>query len=267
MRVRELQNFWHYRRFLRNAWTAAGARRSGVAGDLVALELKRGGKLFTRRRTPDMRVFRDIFVKDVYNVDAIEPLLSGDGPPLDTVVDVGGHIGIFSIRIAPLARRVVACEPIPENADLLLRNLDAARCSNVTLERCAVTSDSRDVLIYTAANPGGHSALKSLSGRQAKVEKVRGRPLSDIFSAHSIDRCDFLKIDCEGGEYEILLSAGPALLSRVQRISLEYHNAVADDPRYTGEELERVLADSGFHVRRLPSRRHENYGLLHARRR
>src|SRR6185503_9251267 len=45
--------------------------------------------------------------------------------------------------------------------------------------------------------------------------------LDDIFAQYQIDRCAWMKIDCEGGEYDILSHAG--VLERVDRITMELH--------------------------------------------
>jgi hypothetical protein len=48
--------------------------------------------------------------------------------------------------------------------------------------------------------------------------------LEEVLDALPEGRCDFLKMDCEGSEFAVLLSADAALLSRIDRIALEYHD-------------------------------------------
>ena len=47
--------------------------------------------------------------------------------------------------------------------------------------------------------------------------------LKDIFDEHDIERCHFLKLDCEGAEYELLYNLPGEYYSRIERIVMEYH--------------------------------------------
>ena len=59
-------------------------------------------------------------------------------------------------------------------------------------------------------------------------------------------KCDFLKIDCEGGEYEILRNTTEATLRAVKKIVCEYHN----NEQGTGPELKELLTEKQFRVDR-----------------
>ena len=56
---------------------------------------------------------------------------------------------------------------------------------------------------------------------------------------------DFLKIDCEGAEYEILFSLSKKELHKIKKISMEAHNY----GKYTGEDLARFLQKNNFKVK------------------
>lgn len=63
---------------------------------------------------------------------------------------------------------------------------------------------------------------------------------------NGIERCDLLKIDCEGGEYEILYSADPETLARIDRIVCEFNIGQSDGEN--GEQLAHFLVSHGFHI-------------------
>lgn len=264
LRPRDIGNYLRYRRVVLNPLHAVTARRRDPPGTLVPLELRRGGKVSVRSGTSDIRIFKDVFVKDVYGLAEFERA-DGHSLPLEWVVDIGGHIGLFSIRVSPLAKHVIACEPVPENAELFRRNLENTQCTNVSLLDCAVASTAGSARVFTSSNPAGHSVLPGLAGSGTAAVSVTTRTLADLFDAHGIERCDLLKIDCEGSEYDILLPT-PRVLERVDRIVMEYHDAGAEMPDHTGEELERSLSAAGFTVRRQSSANLPNHGLLFARR-
>lgn len=262
LRPRDIGNYLRYRKVVLNPVQAVTARRRDPPGTLVPLDLRRGGKVCVRSGTSDIRIFKDVFVKDVYGLSEFERG-QPTAQPFDCVVDIGGHIGLFSIRVSPLAKRVIACEPVPENAELFRRNVEATGCQNISLLDCAVSSSVGTTQVFTSSNPAGHSVLRSLAGSDAEAVSVKTRTLADLFDEHQVVRCDLLKIDCEGSEYDILLPT-PEILDRVDRIAMEYHDAGADKPSYSGEELQQSLSAAGFTVRKQASANLPNHGLLYA---
>jgi len=263
MRFRDLENLIRYRRVVKNPWQAATARSRGEQGQRLPLQLRRGGQLWIRSQTSDIRVFSDVFVKDVYRLSSLEARCRLRGQ-FDCIVDVGGHIGIFSTRVAGFTHRVIACEPMPENAALFRQNMESSACTNVQLVECAVSSSVGPLTLFTSRNTAGHTTLRSMSDQEAHSERVQATTLVSVLDDFDVKHCDLLKIDCEGGEYDMLFHADEATLRRIERIAMEYHNVGSKDPRNTGEELEHYLDAHGFTVERIASRRHSNYGILFA---
>lgn len=263
MRLRDLENLFRYRRVVRNPWRAATARSSGQRGQRISLDLRRGGQLWIRSRTSDIRVFKDVFVKDVYRLSSLEARCRSQGR-FDCIVDVGGHIGVFSARVAGFTHRVIACEPMSENAALFRRNMESLACTNVHLVDRAVASSERELTLFTSRNTAGHSAFHRLSDQEAHSQTVQTTTLAKVFDEFDVEHCNLLKIDCEGGEYDVLFHANEETLGRIDRIAMEYHDVGSEYPRNTGEELERYLRANGFTVDRVGSSRHPNYGLLFA---
>lgn len=60
--------------------------------------------------------------------------------------------------------------------------------------------------------------------------EVQGLALDDVLAINGIERCDFLKMGCEGCEFEVLFGASPATLERISRICLEYHDGSPGSP-------------------------------------
>lgn len=169
--------------------------------------------------------------------------------PDDTVVDVGANIGAFSVTAARVAvnGRVIAFEPEPANAALLRRNLKRNGCRNVTVSRAAVAGSAGTLrLSVNPQNSGGHSVRRQYDGPTLPVPAVT---LRQVFDDHRIDRCDFLKVDCEGAEYEVLYSLPRAYFQRIRRVVLEYHGDPATK-REQADELVRHLQRMGFRIDR-----------------
>jgi FkbM family methyltransferase len=136
-----------------------------------------------------------------------------------TFVDIGAHIGYYSLKAAPVvgpSGHVIAIEPNPETIDKLRRNIQASMASSITVEPVAC-SDSDGTLELFAA-PGSNTGESSLARSNAAQEgelihsyHVRARPLDAIIRETGISRVDAVKIDVEGAEFLVLKGAGETL--------------------------------------------------------
>jgi FkbM family methyltransferase len=142
----------------------------------------------------------------------------------DVVIDIGAHIGLFSIY---MARRwpgvtVFAFEPFPANFRNCAENLRLNGVSNVVLSNRAVAGDNRRLNMATdPSNSGGASAMVKTFRSHGTVSDVASVTLDEVFAVHGIERCRLLKIDCEGMEYEIL--PGTRVLDKVEYLAGEFH--------------------------------------------
>jgi FkbM family methyltransferase len=148
----------------------------------------------------------------------------------DVVIDIGAHIGAVSIILAKLnpRARVVAYEPAASNYAMFLENLAANHVGNVVAVREAVAGARGTLeLMWSPTETAGASALlpegarRALEGEGWERQPVSCVTLDDVFARHAIDRCAFLKLDCEGAEWGIARHADS--LGRVESLALELH--------------------------------------------
>ncbi|MDY7078669.1 MAG: FkbM family methyltransferase [Chloroflexota bacterium] len=85
--------------------------------------------------------------------------------------------------------------------------------------------------------------------------------LADMFRRLELERCNLLKLDCEGAEYAILFDAPDAILGSVERIVMECHGGVTP---YGHSDLVDFLRTGGFQVRTCPNPVHDHLGFLYA---
>jgi FkbM family methyltransferase len=229
----------------------AAARRSFV------LETRDGLRLRVRTLL-DAWVVKETCLDGAY--DIVAPMRRNA-----VVVDVGAGVGDFAIRSArrwPEAR-VVAVEPFPGSYELLLENVARNSVSNVDTLPYAVIGSAEPAV--RLAVDGEEPVLHSTSARGGRaLLDVEARTLERLFLERDIERCDVLKLDCEGAEYGILLNASPAVLARVDAVVLEYHRGVTG---HGPEDLARHLEANEFDVEIRPSRVRAALGILAARRR
>lgn len=172
---------------------------------------------------------------DEYQLDAIA------FEPGDVVIDIGGHIGAFSNYLAtryPFLT-ILAFEPIPVSYRMFRKNVELNEARNIRLYNLAVTSDRRELtlVVHLQGNTGGATAnLRSLDLEGHARFACPSLTLDDIFQSFLIDSCKLLKIDCEGSEHEILLSA--RCLDRVQNLRGEFH--INEHLRRQGYSIDRL---------------------------
>ena len=69
--------------------------------------------------------------------------------------------------------------------------------------------------------------------------------LGRIMDDQHVSTVNYLKIDCEGSEFEILRTIDPSLWARIERVVVEYHDYGRD--RKHGE-LVKIMRINGFKV-------------------
>jgi len=121
-----------------------------------------------------------------------------------TAVDVGAHVGLWTMQLVTHFRWVVAFEPIAEHRECFERNLAGA--DNFTLVAAAAGARSGMVELHTTPGSSGDSWIKDERGGSVPMERLDDR-------AGGSGDVDFLKLDCEG--YELFaLQGGEELLKR-----------------------------------------------------
>lgn len=170
--------------------------------------------------------------------------------PVQTVVDVGANIGLFSLWARhhfPNAT-IHAYEPNKEIYTYASANLSQANVvvinegvsNESVLSRLVMAESSR--LVKTKKDANGRIEL---SGIDRVIKRIGGS-------------IDLLKMDCEGAEWEIFL--GGAALGDVRQIRMEYHLDQVDGGI---GQLSAVASDLGFEIVKIMP--HDEYGIVRLR--
>ncbi|MBS4052328.1 MAG: FkbM family methyltransferase, partial [Methylomonas sp.] len=111
----------------------------------------------------------------------------------DTVVDIGGHIGSFTLAAAREARegKVYTFEPDALNFGMLKKNIELNRFSNVTLVNQAIGARTEERVFYRNELNDSSSSFTRVVGAGFTI---RTSSLADAFATHMIERCDFMKM-------------------------------------------------------------------------
>lgn len=178
------------------------------------------------------QVFKEIFMADVYEIDALVKTL----PAEPVVIDVGANAGFFDVQLLSKINRatIYAYEPMPANVKTLQRTLEQnpRLGHSVRLFPMAVTGQPLDQLdLFAEAEENSQVVASRFAGfnenntRQLTVSCIT---LTAIIETNDLRSIDLLKLDCEGSEYDIIYHTAPELLRRIGRMVIEVHDMDED---------------------------------------
>lgn len=183
--------------------------------EFVILNLKNDQKLKLRVNSTDFYAFVNVCIIEEYKKEGFE---IGEN---STVIDVGGHIGIFSVYASQFCKngRILTFEPITDNFKVLEENLSLNEFTNIKVFNVAVAGRQSKVKIFHNEDQAAHT----IYGEGDKHTEINAISLREILDSNGVQKCDLLKLDCEGAEYEILAFLPDEYFERISRICMEYH--------------------------------------------
>jgi FkbM family methyltransferase len=139
-------------------------------------------------------------------------------------IDIGAHIGGTTIKMARMGTEVYAYEPLKENFDLLMENIELNNVGHkVHAFNLGIGTPGERTLFINKENTGMNSFA-------SQIDRVAQRPDNQIAKCISLEEamkdikyCDFIKFDCEGGEYEFIPQLTKELADRIGAWSGEVH--------------------------------------------
>jgi FkbM family methyltransferase len=143
------------------------------------------------------------------------------------IFDAGANIGATSVYFAlryPNAR-IFAFEPLPENLDVLHRNLEPFS-DRATIIPMGLGERPGTFTYHYSDDPynlGGGTFYRIGCDRQRSV-RLPVTTIADVCQRLEIDRIDLLKLDAEGAEFDILRGMSPDMLGEVRAIVGELHS-------------------------------------------
>jgi FkbM family methyltransferase len=179
--------------------------------------------------------YKDLFIKSLYHFSADRP------EPL--ILDCGSNIGLSILyfkHIYPQAR-IIGFEPDPEIVPYLEENIVRNKLENVRWVQAAVSRDTGKKILYSDGKCG--SALAGPGGFDFSEPRRRYEVCSVRLRDYLHEQVDFLKMNIEGAEYDVLRDSEDAL-KQVQEMIIEYHH-LPGLPRTLHHILE-ILHRQGF---------------------
>jgi FkbM family methyltransferase len=177
----------------------------------------------------------------------------------DVVVDIGAHIGLFTVRAAKVVGEetglVVAIEPNGNNLKFLERNITENRLANVITIPEGIWSKEDKLKLYLGCYSDTGSLYLGPEQSNEFVE-VKVDSLDNMLKRLDIKRVDFIKMDVEGAEIEALKGMRETLRGNVKLAISAYHER---EGKATYKTIVPWLENEGFRVR-------ERDGIVYAAR-
>lgn len=189
-----------------------------------------------------LSIFKEVFYHKVYELGFPKGIENG------VIVDIGAHYGFFSIFAAKnlkLSSKIFAIEPSPDNFTYFIKNIQSTGIKNIIPSQIAISCTSKDRHFYTAKS-WNHSLFENYLDHMVPSSKVKCLSLEDFMNINKIAHIDFLKIDCEGAEHEILQNCDLNTLMKINTISMEIHDM--SHCGFSNDATVEVLRNAGFDI-------------------
>lgn len=170
----------------------------------------------------------------------------------DICLDIGANLGFFSMfAVEEGAKTVYAIEPCSKTCLYLEQNVDKNKVK-ITQKAMCGSNGNRKMTVSDTFSGGNY--ISEFPAKDSRTDTytidVDSIGINDFIKQNNIPHINFIKINCEGSEYEIFESFEKEYLQKhVDKIIGEYHCS------YNGEidKLEKKLRDCGFDFEYYPS--------------
>ncbi|MFH8093036.1 MAG: FkbM family methyltransferase [Candidatus Aenigmatarchaeota archaeon] len=205
------------RAFLRTTigWKRATQLLKGVENKKIKTKMKDGAQFINT--IEQIGNFYEIYGERKQELIKI-PLKSNP-----VIIDIGAHIGIYSIKKALEFPRgkVIAIEPERKNFEMLLRNKKLNKLKNLFAYKIALFSKNGKTKLFLDKFGSGQHSLIGEGCRN--FERVLTKKLDNFVKSLNLHEISCIKIDTEGAEFEILKGAKNTIKKYLPLFVIETH--------------------------------------------
>ena len=172
---------------------------------------------------------KEIFIEKIYDQSL---------PENARIIDCGSNIGmsiLYLKQIAPTAS-IIGFEPDDQNFALLQKNINGNNLGKTEIHKAAVWKENTTLSFQVTGSMGSAIDTTGDSSNTVDVKAVR---LKDYLK----EKVDFLKIDIEGAEYEVIKDIASEL-HNVKKLFIEYHGTYQQNNELL--EILNIVSNAGF---------------------
>jgi FkbM family methyltransferase len=209
-----------------------------IHDDFIIFKTRSKKIIKLRKQSTDLMALTHVWLIEEYKKENFEI------KPNDVVIDVGAHIGLFTIYASQFCTngKIYSFEPFVNNYELLLENIKLNNLDNVKSFNQAISNSNESIKLFLNDDESGHSMF-SQSSKSIIVDSIS---LQKFFDENQIKHCNFLKLDCEGAEYEIIKNLPLEYFQKIDKLVIEYH--MADLHPELLIELKETLSQQNFEI-------------------
>jgi len=158
-------------------------------------------------------IFKEIYFEKVYR--------SLIGNKDLTIIDFGGNIGLVTMYMRQFAKIVYTMEPSSEHYEALEMNKKANGWDNVELFKMALSDKNGKTKLGKQPE---NLTMNSITSGYSEGEMVKTVTIDKFFKDNKIKHVDFIKLDIEGAEEQVLMGKGFKKVSpMIDAIEVEFH--------------------------------------------
>lgn len=161
-------------------------------------------------------ILQELWIKKVYDG------VFGERTDM-VVIDAGANCGLATQYFYDHSKQIYSIEPSPEHFEALSKNKEFNKWDKVKLYNKALANhDGNAKLNINSGNRTANSLTNEYGHGQEIVETIT---LKTIFDENKIESVDFLKMDIEGAEDQVIESPDFAEVApKIKAMIVEYHN-------------------------------------------
>lgn len=178
-------------------------------------------------------------------------------PVSGTAIDVGANIGLLAVPLAlhlGVRGYLLAVEPVAANADALVQNVASNDLSDVIhVARCAVGATAGRLLIGRETGTGAGTGNAYPEASSVGIEglqwtEVAQRTLDDVVNEAALERVDFIKMDVEGAELDVLAGSVSIIETFRPIIYGEFQLTLRPEAAGTFQDVGRLIEPFDYEV-------------------
>ena len=180
-------------------------------------------------------ILQELWIKKVYDsifVDRTDMV----------VIDAGANCGLATQYFYDHCKQIYSIEPSPENFEALSKNKEVNEWDKVKLYNAALANHNGNAkLSINSGNRTSNSITNEYGHGTVNVETIT---IKKIFDDNKIEYVDFLKMDIEGAEDQVIESPEfKEVAPKIKAMVVEYHNG-------GWERLHAIITGLGFQSQR-----------------
>ena len=147
-------------------------------------------------------------------------------------LDLGAHIGLYTVIMSRLSKLVIAVEPSPNTRKALTKTLLLNESSNVSIVSSAISDTNGTSTIFMTNDNISNANSLFVAGKPYEVGTVS-------IDSFGID-FNFIKIDIEGAEL-LALQGADRVLKKVQAMTIEIHPEILESTNQRKSQIWEIL--------------------------